>query len=64
LITAGVAKEFFFRFILHRLREQKKAVTVAVKSGQFTGSEAGKGQLLCGDRGNLGERIVREMVLE
>jgi len=35
-------EEFSFRFILHRLRGQEKAVTVAAKSGQFTAGDTGK----------------------
>jgi len=39
-------------------RGQKKAVTVAAKSGQFTADKKGKGQFLRGNRRNLaGEEV-------
>jgi len=60
----ALQEEFSFFCILHwYIREQKKAVTVEAKSGQFTTSKTGKGQSLWGNRKNLAEERVERKVL-
>jgi len=44
-MTAGAAKRFLFPFYPKWIRGQK-VVIMAMKSGQFTAGEAGKGQFL------------------
>jgi len=45
-MTAGAARRILLPFYPAQVRGQKKAVTVAEQSGQFTASEMGKVQLL------------------
>jgi len=58
MMSASAARIILLPFYPDQVRGQKKAVTVAAKSEQFTAGETRKDQFLLGNRKNLAKEII------
>jgi len=62
-VSTGATRRILLPFYPAYVRGEEKAVTMALKSGQFTTDETEKGRFLRGNRRNLaGEGVVRKFL--